>query len=119
MKIRIPSIFSVTSFFLDGLAITLSFLTANWIRFYSGWMKVEAFTNYPHYRTFLLLFVLVHLLIFKYIGLYRKRRGISGVDEISKVVQAVVISATLVAASTFLVKFFSFSRLVIVLSKPL
>ncbi len=116
MKIRIPSIFSVASFFGDGLLVAGSFLLANWARFYSGWIKVETITPYAHYRSFILMFVGVHLLVFKYIGLYRKRRGISGVDELSKVIQAVFISSVLISASTFLFQFFTFSRLVIGLS---
>jgi exopolysaccharide biosynthesis polyprenyl glycosylphosphotransferase len=56
---------------------------------------------------------MVHLVVFKYVGLYRKRRGISGVDELSKVIQAVFASSILIAASTFLIQFFAFSRLVI------
>jgi exopolysaccharide biosynthesis polyprenyl glycosylphosphotransferase len=113
LKLRIPSVFSAASFLLDALVVAGSFLLANWIRFYSGWMKVENVTDYPHFRAFLLLFVAVHLAIFKYSGLYRKRRGISGVDELSKIIGAVFISSLLVSASTFLFHFSSFSRLVV------
>jgi exopolysaccharide biosynthesis polyprenyl glycosylphosphotransferase len=116
MKPRIPSIFAAISFSLDGLLVAGSFILANWVRFYSGWIKVGTITGYPHYRSFVLFFVVVHLVIFKYVGLYRKRRGISGVDELSKVIQSVFISSILIAASTFLVQFFAFSRLVIGLS---
>ncbi|HUO58246.1 MAG TPA: undecaprenyl-phosphate glucose phosphotransferase [bacterium] len=101
------------SFLGDGFLVACSFLLANWVRFSSGWVKVASVTPYAHYRAFLLLFVAVHLIIFKYVGLYRKRRGISGVDELSKIVQAVFLSTVLIAASTFLVQFFAFSRLVI------
>jgi len=113
MKYRIPSIFSAASFVGDGLFVAGSFLLANWVRFQSGWIEVHNVTRYSHYRSFLLLMVAIHLLIFKYVGLYRKRRGISGVDELSKVIQGVFISTILVSASTFLFKFFTFSRLVI------
>lgn len=113
MKLRIFSIFSMASFVGDGLLVAGSFLLSNWIRFHSGWIRVGSITPYAHFRTFILMFVAVHLLIFKYVGLYRKRRGISGVDELSKVIQAVFISSILISASTFLVKFFAFSRLVI------
>ncbi len=116
MRFKIPSIFSALSFCLDGLLVAGSFLLANWIRFNSGWMKVDAITSYSHYRAFLLLVVAVHLVIFKYVGLYRKRRGISGVDEFSKVLKAVFIASILIAAATFLTHFFTFSRLIIGLS---
>ena len=117
MKYRVASIFSTMSFCLDGLLVAGSFLFANWVRFNSGWIPVqEGITQYAHYRSFLLLVVIVHWVIFKYVGLYRKRRGISGVDELSKVIQGVFIAAVLISASTFLIKFFTFSRLVIGLS---
>src|SRR5690242_15142569 len=102
MNFRMPSIFSVASFLLDGLLVAGSFHLANWVRFSSGWIPVESPTAYPHYRSVILLVVLVNWTVFKYVGLYRKRRGISGVDELSKVVGAVFISYTLILAATFL-----------------
>src|SRR5581483_5593577 len=119
MKIRIFSIFSVASFCLDGFWVASSFLLANWIRFYSGWIPAHSVTQYSHYRSFILFFVAVHLIVYKYLGLYRKRRGISGVDELSKVIQGELLAAILIAASTFLIKFFEFSRLVVGLSAVL
>lgn len=120
MKLRIPSIFSVLSFGLDGLLVAGSFLLANWIRFYSGRIPLlEPVTQYPHYRFFILFVVVVHWVVFKYLGLYRKRRGISGVDELSKVIQGELLAAILISASTFLIKFFAFSRLVIGISAGL
>lgn len=120
MKSPFTSIFSVLSFFLDGLLVAGSFLFANWIRFYSGWLQVqEGVTHYRHYEAFLALVVVTHWVVFKYVGLYRKRRGISGVDEFSKVFRSVVIAAILIAAATFLTKFFAFSRLVIGISAGL
>ncbi len=117
MKFRVPSIFSAISFCLDGILVAGSFAAAHWVRFNSGWLPVnEGVTQYANYRAFLFLVVVVHWVVFKYVGLYRKRRGISGVDELSKVIQSVFISAVLIAASTFLFKFFTFSRLVIGLS---
>ena len=119
MKFRIHSIFSLASFLGDGFLVAISFLLANWMRFHSGWIKVENITEYPHYRLFLLFFIGVHLVVFKYVGLYRKRRGISSVDELSKVIRAVLTSSILIAASTFLFQFFAFSRLVVAFSAVL
>ncbi len=119
MKIRIPSIFSVLSFGLDGLLVAVSFISANWIRFYSGWIPAGPVTHYSHYRSFILFVVLIHWVVFKYLGLYRKRRGISGVDELSKVIQGELLAAILISSSTFLIKFFAFSRLVIGISAGL
>ncbi len=119
MKFRIHSIFAISSFCLDGIMVALSFVAANWIRFYSHWIPVSTVTDYRHYRLFVVLFVGVYLLIFKYIGLYRQRRGISGIDELSKIIQAVFVATIILSASTFLARFFAFSRLVILLSAVL
>lgn len=112
-KIRLFSVFALLSLLLDGLTVGLSFVLANWIRFHSGWVRVDTITSYSHYRTFIFIVVGIHLVIFKYGGLYRSRRGISGVDEFSKIFRGVLVASILIAASTFLFHFFSFSRLVI------
>ncbi len=116
MKLRVPSIFSVLSFVLDGLVVGCCFILANWVRFFSGWLKVESITVYPHYRSFILFVILAHWIVFKYLGLYRRRRGISGVDEFSKTLQGALAAFVLIAAATFLSKFFAFSRLVVIFS---
>ncbi|HXL72444.1 MAG TPA: hypothetical protein VN963_02360, partial [bacterium] len=116
MKFRYRSLFGIISFFCDGLMIAVSFIGANWIRFHSGWIRVDSITPYTHYRIFLAFFILVYIAVFKYAGLYRSRRGISGVDEFSKILQAVVIASVLLSAATFLAQFFAFSRLVILFS---
>lgn len=113
MKFRVFSIFSAASLLGDGLVVAGAFLMANWIRFDSGLLGTAGVADYPHYRSFFLFFVAIHLVVFKYGGLYRSRRGISGVDELGKVAQSVLVSTTVIAACTFLVKFFAFSRLVI------
>jgi FlaA1/EpsC-like NDP-sugar epimerase len=116
MKFRYRSFFGIISFFCDALMIALSFLGANWIRFHSGWIRVDSITPYRHYGIFILLFILIYLSVFKYTGLYRSRRGISGVDELSKVLQAVLIASIILSSATFLARFFAFSRLVILFS---
>jgi Undecaprenyl-phosphate glucose phosphotransferase len=119
MKLHIPSIFSLASFILDGSAIAVAFMAANWLRFDSGFFKVYSITDYPHFRSFLLVVVGIHWIVFKYFGLYRKRRGISGVDEMSKIIQGVLLADIFIGAGTFLVHFFAFSRLVIGLAAGL
>src|ERR1700679_88875 len=116
MKFRYRSLFGIISFFCDSLMIAFSFIGANWIRFHSGWIRVDSITPYKHYGIFLTFFILIYLAVFNYVGLYRSRRGISGVDELSKVLQAVLIASIILSAATFLAKFFAFSRLVIFLS---
>ena len=112
MKFHIPSIFSIASFVLDGLEVATAFLTANWLRFHSGIFSVGSITHYPHFRSFVILVVVLHWTVFKYFGLYRKRRGISGVDELSKIIKGVLVANILVGAATFLTHFVEFSRLV-------
>jgi exopolysaccharide biosynthesis polyprenyl glycosylphosphotransferase len=63
--------------------------------------------------------VAVYWVIFKYLGLYRSRRGISGVDELVKVLLGSFLATLLIAAGTFLSHFLAFSRLVVVISAGL
>jgi Undecaprenyl-phosphate glucose phosphotransferase len=116
MNFRYRSLFGIISFFLDALMVALSFIGANWIRFHSGWIRVDSITPYTHYGIFLVFFILIYLSVFKYTGLYRSRRGISGVDEFSKILQAALIASIILSAATFLAQFFAFSRLVILFS---
>jgi exopolysaccharide biosynthesis polyprenyl glycosylphosphotransferase len=116
MKFHMPSVFSIASFFLDGLSVIVAFLLANWLRFTSGMFRVNSITDYPHFRTFLLLVTCIYWVVFKYLGLYRKRRGISGVDELSKIIQGVILAAIFIGAVTFLIHFLAFSRLVVLLA---
>jgi exopolysaccharide biosynthesis polyprenyl glycosylphosphotransferase len=119
MKYRLFSVFSIASFILDGLAMALSFILANWIRFNSGWFHVGNVTGYPHYRSFILMIVIVQWVVFKYLGLYRKKRGITGIDEFTKIFQSILVWTVVIAAVTFIIKFFEFSRFVIGISAVL
>ncbi|HET9869992.1 MAG TPA: undecaprenyl-phosphate glucose phosphotransferase, partial [bacterium] len=118
MKFKMPSIFSAASFLLDGVAVALAFLAANWIRFRSGWFPVHSVTAYHHFRSFVFLLVCLYWVVFKYFGLYRKRRGISGVDELSKIIKASLVAGFLVGTAVFLTHFTGFSRLVAALMAP-
>ncbi len=119
MKFPLKSLFASVSFLLDGFLVAVCFVLADWIRFKSGWLRVEGVTSYPHYRTFLVTVVVIYWVVFKYLGLYRSRRGISGVDELGKVLLGAIIASILIAAGTFSVHFFAFSRLVVVFSAGL
>jgi exopolysaccharide biosynthesis polyprenyl glycosylphosphotransferase len=119
MKFPLKSIFASISFVLDGVLVAGCFILADWIRFHSGWLKVEGVTAYPHYRTFMASVVAVYWLIFKYLGLYRSRRGISGVDELAKVLLSSFLATLLISAGTFLIHFLTFSRLVVVITAGL
>ncbi len=120
MKFPLKSLFASISLVLDAVLVALAFIFANWIRFRSGWIPVNlGVTDYPHYRTFLLTIVVVYGVIFKYMGLYRSRRGISGVDELGKILLGVGVGSLLLAAGTFLIHFFALSRSVILIMSSL
>jgi len=117
--INVPFLFLVTSLLLDAALVALSFILSYWIRFQSGWMPVDFIPPYARYLEYLWVLVPTYLLVFKYAGLYRVRRGVSGADELSRVLQAVTVGSVLVAAATFLVRELIVSRLVILLTAVL
>jgi exopolysaccharide biosynthesis polyprenyl glycosylphosphotransferase len=119
MRFPLKSLFASISFVLDGLLVAGCFVLADWIRFHSGWMRVDSVTSYPHYRTFLVALVITYWVVFKYMGLYRSRRGISGVDELAKVLMSAFLATLLIAAGTFLTHFLAFSRLVVAMTAGL
>jgi Undecaprenyl-phosphate glucose phosphotransferase len=115
--ISIPNLFLAASLLWDALCISLSFIAAFWIRFHSGWMAVDdGVYHLQSYLSFLAELLVVYLLVFKYWGLYRVRRGVSGADELSRIIQAAFVASVLVAATTFLAHTLLFSRLVIALT---
>jgi len=116
MKFHAFSIFGSLSFLTDGLCVALSFHAANWVRFSSGWFETESPTLYWSYSLFTLTVVTAHWLAFNYMGLYRKRRGLSTVDEFSKVLLGALVATVLVVLVSFLVKFLGFSRVVMAFS---
>lgn len=109
----VPNLFLLASLLSDALWVMVSFLLAFWVRFHSGWMMVDEPHSLFRYRWFLFGAVAVYLTVFKYWGLYRVRRGVSGADEISRIVPATCVASLLVAAATFVAHTLQFSRLVI------
>jgi Undecaprenyl-phosphate glucose phosphotransferase len=104
---------------LDAVLVLMSLWLAYWIRFESHWIPLIAFTQISYYAIFFPLTVVIYLLVFQYIGLYQKRRGISSIDEFSKIFWGVMLASFLMAALTFLTHFLDFSRLVIGLTAML
>jgi Undecaprenyl-phosphate glucose phosphotransferase len=111
--ISVPNLFLVSSLLLDAFFVSVSFLAAFWVRFRSGWLPVDGDYRLEHYLPFLAGLVVVYLLVFKYWGLYRVRRGVSGADELSRIIPAVAVATLLVGAATFLAHVLLFSRLVV------
>jgi len=114
--ISVPNLFLVSSLLLDAFFVSVSFLAAFWVRFRSGWLPVDGDYRLEHYLPFLAGLVVVYLLVFKYWGLYRVRRGVSGADELSRIIPAVAVATLLVGAATFLAHVLLFSRLVVLLT---
>ncbi len=110
----LSTFFLIAQWILDGFLVALSFWAAFTVRFHSGWLSVGYLPPWEPYLIFAGIVVGAHGIVFKYAGLYRQRRGISGVDEFSRIFLGTSTASVLVAASTFLIRSFSFSRLVIV-----
>jgi exopolysaccharide biosynthesis polyprenyl glycosylphosphotransferase len=109
----LASLFSLAAFLLDGILVAAAFLSAYGLRFQTPWIPASTIPPFEGYLRFLVVVVPAHWLVFKYAGLYRQRRGITGVDEFPRILAGTVLSAVLIAASTFLIRSFSYSRLVI------
>jgi exopolysaccharide biosynthesis polyprenyl glycosylphosphotransferase len=114
----VAQLFILLSLALDAAMVGLSYRGAFWLRFQSGWWpQVPApAPEWAGYGKYLWALVPLYLLMFKYAGLYRVRRSVSGTDELSRVGRAALIAALLSAAGTFLVRELLFSRLVLMLT---
>ncbi len=110
---NLAALFAAATFLLDGLLVAFAFILAYILRFQTGWIPADSIPPLSGYEGFLAVVVPSHWLVFKYAGLYRQRRGITGVDEFPRILSGTVLAAVLVAASTFLIRSFSYSRLVI------
>ena len=97
----------------DTAILAVSFGVSYWLRFSSGWILVKSIPLHHWYLWALAASLLVHILVFKYSGLYRQRHGISGVDEFAKIFRGVFISFILLMALTFFVREFTYSRLML------
>ncbi len=117
--ISITNLFLYASVVSDVVLTTLAFFAAYWIRFRSGLIPVEFTVPLERHFTYLAGLLPAYLLSYKYAGLYRVRRGVSGADELSRIVPAVLVASVLVAAGTLLIREFEFSRLVILFTAVL
>lgn len=110
---NLSTLFAVAAFLMDGVLVAVAFLLAYSFRFQTHWFPVESVPPLSGYLAFLGVVVPAHWLVFKYSGLYRQRRGITGVDEFPRILAGTSLAAVLVAAATFLIRSFSYSRIVI------
>ncbi|HEY1409650.1 MAG TPA: sugar transferase [Promineifilum sp.] len=98
----------------DLLLINLAFLMAYIVRYIWQWFRPIAF--FEPYRDYLgQQFVLTLLLIltYRYVGVWRRRRGESWLDEVGRIATATAAGITLMMAVTFFLQPSPFSRLLI------
>ncbi len=98
----------------DIILIAGVILLAYYLRFYAKMIPVtQGIPLLKYYIYPLPVIVLVYLLAFNYAGLYRQDRGASRLDEFFGVFSAVTASVIILMSSTFMVRKFSYSRIVI------
>ncbi|HMT20634.1 MAG TPA: sugar transferase [Promineifilum sp.] len=98
----------------DLLLINLAFLTAYVVRYVWQWFRPVLF--YDPYRDYLgqqLVLTILLTLTFRYMGVWRRRRGESWLDESMRIATATAAGITLMMAVTFFLQPSPFSRLLI------
>lgn len=98
----------------DALAVGLALWLAYRLRF-SGW-PIPLLHDVPGARVYVLALPWVILVVWlsaQYTGLYLQRRGISGVDEFSRVIKAAGAAFLLILGFTFFYREVSYSRVVV------
>lgn len=114
MRLGIPYLFLISNIASDVFCTGAAFFLAYFLRFESGLWPVFHHPPMEPYGKLYLALLPVQLLVFQYVGLYRRRRGISGTDEFSKIVSGVFLTFAVASAATFFWRDFSYSRLVMV-----
>jgi exopolysaccharide biosynthesis polyprenyl glycosylphosphotransferase len=109
--------FQILTMLLDMLALALGFWAAFQLRF-SGW-PVALMHPVPDPQIYSGVYpvaAIILWLVFHYSGLYQLRRGVSGVDEFSKLVKATGIAYLLILGWSFFYRQDSYSRVLFVLA---
>jgi Undecaprenyl-phosphate glucose phosphotransferase len=100
----------------DAVAVTLAFVAAYGVRFWSG--LIPAPLGVPPFEpyAFLLLPLLpLHALALRVVGLYEYRHERTKADEAFLVLQGAGLATLFLVASTFFIRTFSYSRIAIIL----
>lgn len=98
----------------DLLAVSLALVLAYCLRF-SGW-PIPVWHEAPAFSLYLQglpVLMLVLFLCYHYAGLYLQRRGITGVDEFSRLLQATTVAFLVVVGLTFFSRRVAYSRVVL------
>ncbi|MCD4812989.1 undecaprenyl-phosphate glucose phosphotransferase [bacterium] len=107
--------FYYLTFLADSIAAGAALLLAYALRF-SGW-PVPVTHDAPDliiYLQTLPIVVLVVLVSYQYAGLYIQRRGISGVDEFSRITRSAIVAFLMIIGMTFFYRRDEYSRLVMI-----
>ena len=103
---------------VDSLLITGAYAFACWLRFSSGWLGafVEGADSWKYYWYAAPLVLLIFLLVFKYAGLYRMRRGSAYSGELRTLFFSTFVSLLLFAGGAFFYREFDYSIKVFLLT---
>lgn len=99
----------------DLVVVTLAWILAYWIRFYSGYVEVDkGIPQFWPYFSMLVFIWLIWAYVFRRMGLYRPMRGVRRVIELWLLINANALALLLLIAATYLFreKSIPFSRLV-------
>lgn len=100
----------------DVVSTGVSFLTAHWVRYASGWFALpQGYPSLNQQVGSLVLLICIWLLGFRWGGLYEPRRRISGIDEFYSVLIGIFFSASIFVSIAFLAKVTWFPRTVLAL----
>ncbi len=109
--------FEILYIIADLIVISLAWIFAFWLRFYSGWIPV--YYGLPSVTEYLFLLVYIWVIwaaVYKRTGLYRPMRGVRRTKEILLLINANAVAVLILIALTFLLreKEIPFSRLVFI-----
>ncbi len=117
MKPRTVVLRQLTYAATDGAMVTLAFLAAYLVRFYSGTIPLHhAIPPLIWYTQPLGVIVAVYLLFFRSAGLYATRRPQRLSAEIGPILHGTVVASVLLMALTFLYRDASYSRATVLLA---
>jgi len=111
----ISKIFHYLNLAADSLAVGVALLAAFFLRF-SGW-PIPVMHEIPSLQLYvqaLPAVILVVLICYQYAGLYLQRRGISGVDEFSRIVKATTVAFLIIIGLTYFSRRVAYSRVALI-----
>ncbi|MEX0596687.1 MAG: undecaprenyl-phosphate glucose phosphotransferase, partial [Candidatus Paceibacterota bacterium] len=97
--------FEILYVIADLIVISLAWIFAFWLRFYSGWVPVYyGLPSVSEYSILLVYIWVIWATVYKRTGLYRPMRGVRRTKEILLLINANAIAVLILIALTFLFK---------------